>query len=90
MYKKCLSAEVNLLLSPVRHVDPATEVNLRMMVDMRKRFNYPVGLSDHSEGTGAAVCAAALGACMIEKLFTLSRRSKSVDTTWLWTGAAKF
>lgn len=35
--------------------------------DMRQRFRTPVGLSDHSEGSLAAVVAVAMGACVIEK-----------------------
>jgi pseudaminic acid synthase len=40
----------------------------------------PVGLSDHSMGTVAAVVAVSLGACVIEKHFTLSRADGGVDS----------
>ena len=43
------------------------DMHLGNIPDMRKRFNVPVGLSDHSEGSIAAVVATALGACAIEK-----------------------
>lgn len=49
------------------------EVNLRAMATMRKRFNLPVGYSDHTAGTAVAVAAVALGATTVEKHFTLDR-----------------
>jgi N,N'-diacetyllegionaminate synthase len=51
---------------------PEEELNLRAVVTLRERFNRPVGLSDHSPGTKAACLAVALGACAVEKHFTLS------------------
>jgi pseudaminic acid synthase len=55
------------------------EMNLKTISHMQELFQCPVGLSDHSLGIGAAVCAVALGACMIEKHFTLSRQTKTPD-----------
>jgi len=52
---------------------PPDAVDLRAMVAMRERFGLPVGLSDHTEGIGAAVAAVALGAVLIEKHFTSDR-----------------
>jgi N-acetylneuraminate synthase len=49
------------------------DVNLRAMTSLRERFSLPVGYSDHTEGTAIAVAAAALGATVIEKHFTLDR-----------------
>jgi len=56
------------------------EMNLRTIPDMKDRFNCPVGLSDHSLGIGASVCAVVLGAAIIEKHFTLSRKTKTPDS----------
>lgn len=50
---------------------PATDVNLLRMVSLRERYNVPVGFSDHTEGWLAGVQAVTLGACVIEKHFTL-------------------
>ncbi|HEY3272826.1 MAG TPA: N-acetylneuraminate synthase family protein [Methanocella sp.] len=53
---------------------PATpeNVNLRSMVSLKK-FGKPVGFSDHTLNIYAPVAAVALGACIIEKHFTISR-----------------
>jgi N-acetylneuraminate synthase len=49
------------------------DVNLRAMQTMQAGFNVPVGFSDHTEGIEVALAAAAMGACVIEKHFTLDR-----------------
>lgn len=48
------------------------EMNLRTMQNMAETFDVPVGLSDHSFGSVAAVVAVALGAKVIEKHFCIS------------------
>ena len=54
------------------------DANLAMMQSMMNIFpDYPVGLSDHTYGLIAPVVAAALGACMIEKHFTIEKSMKS-------------
>jgi len=58
--------------------DPANS-NLRALQTLRDRFNLPVGFSDHTTGVETALAAAALGAIMIEKHFTLSRRLQGPD-----------
>ena len=60
----------------------AEHAHLATMGDMRRRFKCPVGLSDHSPGIGVAVAAVALGACVIEKHFCLSRASGAVDAAF--------
>src|SRR5229473_8069951 len=49
------------------------EMNLRTVPELQRRFEVPVGLSDHTMGIAAPVAAVALGACIIEKHITLSR-----------------
>jgi len=58
--------------------DPV-EINLRAMQTMRSAFDVPVGFSDHTEGIDVAVAAVALGACVIEKHFTLDRTLPGPD-----------
>lgn len=43
------------------------DMHLCNIPDMKKRFNVPIGLSDHSPGSLAAIAGTALGACVIEK-----------------------
>ncbi|HEY6529824.1 MAG TPA: pseudaminic acid synthase [Cellvibrionaceae bacterium] len=49
---------------------------------MAKLFNCPVGLSDHTMGVGVAVASIALGACVVEKHFTLARADGGVDSAF--------
>ena len=72
--------DITLLKCVSSYPAKAEEMNLRTIPHMRKRFGCSVGLSDHSLGIGAAVCAAALGASVIEKHFTLSRKIETPDS----------
>lgn len=55
------------------------DVNLKAMQTLRSAFNLPVGFSDHTEGIDIALAAVALGACVIEKHFTLDRSLPGPD-----------
>lgn len=57
-------------------------MNLNTMVNMRKVFGVPVGLSDHSMGSVSAVAAVAMGASIIEKHFCISREVKNPDSSF--------
>ncbi len=59
---------------------PICQANLKQMPILAQRFNSMPGLSDHTLGTAASVTAVALGACLIEKHFTLSRQDKGPDS----------
>lgn len=58
---------------------PATKVNLLAMDTLSYSFQIPVGYSDHTRGIHISLAAVARGACMIEKHFTLDRRTTGPD-----------
>ncbi len=55
------------------------EVNLRAMQTLAQRWGTPVGYSDHTPGVEIALAAVALGACAIEKHFTLDKAMPGPD-----------
>lgn len=59
---------------------PIEQANLATIADISKRFNVISGLSDHTLGTVVSVSSVALGACLIEKHFTLDRNDKGPDS----------
>ncbi len=59
---------------------PMDQANLRQIPELAERFGVLTGLSDHTMGTTASVAAIALGACLIEKHFTLSRADRGPDS----------
>ncbi len=74
--------EIALLKCNSGYPAPPEEMNLNTIPDMRKRFRVPVGLSDHTLGIAAPIAAVALGACIIEKHFTLSRSVPGPDSAF--------
>lgn len=74
--------EIALLKCTSAYPSPAEEMNLRAIPELAKRFEVPVGLSDHSSGIAVPVAAVALGACIVEKHLTLSRAGKGPDSAF--------
>ncbi|MGL4496502.1 MAG: pseudaminic acid synthase, partial [Beijerinckiaceae bacterium] len=74
----------DLVLLKCTSTYPATPENthVRTIPHLSQAFQCAVGLSDHTMGCGAAVAAVALGACLIEKHFTLARADGGVDSAF--------
>jgi N-acetylneuraminate synthase len=70
---------VTLLHCTTEYPAPFNEVNLRVMDTLREAFGLQVGLSDHTKGIAIALAAAARGAAIIEKHFTLDRNLPGPD-----------
>jgi N-acetylneuraminate synthase len=74
--------EIILLHCTSGYPTPASQMHLRTMPDLAAAHGTLVGLSDHTMGTAVAVAAVALGACVIEKHFTLARADGGVDSAF--------
>ena len=74
--------ELALLKCTSAYPAPPEEMNLRAIPALAERFRVPVGLSDHTQGIAAPVAAVALGACIIEKHFTLRRADGGPDSAF--------
>lgn len=71
--------EITLLQCNTEYPTPYEDVNLRAMQTMKETFGVKVGYSDHTKGIEISLAAAALGAVVIEKHFTLSREMEGPD-----------
>lgn len=61
---------------------PLENYNLKTITDMIERFGVLTGLSDHTIGSTTAIASVALGACIIEKHFTLDRDGGGPDDSF--------
>jgi N-acetylneuraminate synthase len=77
--KATLYKQVTLLHATSDYPALLEAVNLRAMQVMRARFGLKVGYSDHTPGISVPIAAAALGASVIEKHFTLDRTMDGPD-----------
>ncbi|MFB3924419.1 MAG: pseudaminic acid synthase [Syntrophales bacterium] len=74
--------QIALLKCTSAYPAPPEEMHLRTIPDMAETFQAPVGLSDHTSGISVPSAAVALGACIIEKHFTLSREIPGPDSAF--------
>lgn len=70
---------ITVLHCTTEYPTPMSEVNLHAMQSIQAAFGVAVGYSDHTVGTEIAIAAAALGATVIEKHFTLDRNLPGPD-----------
>lgn len=76
------ATQIALLKCTSAYPAPPEEINLRTIPHLSQAFGVPVGLSDHTLGIAVPVAAVALGACIVEKHFTLSRDIPSPDSAF--------
>lgn len=76
------SREMAILKCTSAYPAPAEEMNLRTIPNFAETFGCPAGLSDHTMGIAVSVAAVSLGACIIEKHFTLSRSLPGPDSAF--------
>jgi len=74
-----LKENITVLHCNTEYPTPFEDVNLKAMLTIKNAFQIKVGYSDHTPGIEIPAAAAALGACVIEKHFTLSRRMEGPD-----------
>ena len=76
------ATQIALLKCTSAYPAPPEEMNLRTIPHLAQAFGVPVGLSDHTLDIAVPVAAVALGACIIEKHFTLSRDVPGPDSAF--------
>ncbi|WP_375200110.1 N-acetylneuraminate synthase [Bacillus sp. RS11] len=77
--KEVLRKNVTLLHCTTQYPAPIESINLKAMSEMKKTYQLPIGLSDHSEGVHIPLAAVAMGAKVIEKHFTLDKTLEGPD-----------
>lgn len=73
------TTDIKLLHCNTEYPTPFEDVNLRAMNTLSEYFHLDVGYSDHTTGIEVPIAAAALGAVVIEKHFTLDRNMEGPD-----------
>ena len=71
--------DITVLHCNTEYPTPYKDVNLNAMVSMKKKLGVNIGYSDHTLGIEVPIAAVAMGACVIEKHFTLDKESQGPD-----------
>ncbi len=71
--------QITILHCNTEYPTPIEDVNLNAMKTMSEKFGVKVGYSDHTQGIEVPIAAVTLGACIIEKHFTLDRNMEGPD-----------
>lgn len=85
--KDCGNDQIALLKCSSAYPALPEQMNLRTIVDLKEKFELPIGLSDHSMGHMSATTAVTLGANIIEKHFCLGREIENPDASFSMTPA---
>ena len=70
---------ITLLHCNTQYPTPYEDVNLLAMNTIKSDYGLATGYSDHTQGIEIPIAAVALGACVIEKHFTLDRNMEGPD-----------
>ncbi len=70
---------ITVLHCNTEYPTPMIDVNLKAMLDIQEKLKVPIGYSDHTLGIEVPIAAVALGACVIEKHFTLDKSMHGPD-----------
>jgi pseudaminic acid synthase len=81
-FRNAGGTQLALLKCTSAYPSPPEEMNLRTIPHLSNTFEVPVGLSDHTMGIAVPVAAVSLGACIIEKHFTLTRSTPGPDSAF--------
>jgi len=82
LFKKSNHKNFALLKCTSSYPAPVEESNLKTIKDLKKRFKVQIGISDHTQGIGVAIASISYGASIIEKHFTLNKKSGGLDDSF--------
>jgi len=82
VFRETGGGQIALLKCTSAYPAPPSEMNLRTIPHMAEVFNVPVGISDHNISMETTIAAVSLGACIVEKHFTLSRDGSGPDSSF--------
>lgn len=71
--------DITILHCISNYPTPPEDVNLNVMLEISKKFDVPVGFSDHTLGNEAAIAAVTLGASVVEKHVTFDKNAEGPD-----------